>query len=82
MTKYHIRFITPLFSRSMLEDSPEIRPSSIRGQLRWWFRALGGNAIDEKAVFGGILKIAGSALFERSNSLFFSSLSKIFKALL
>ncbi|MBX3733411.1 MAG: hypothetical protein KF791_12545, partial [Verrucomicrobiae bacterium] len=33
---------------------PEIRPPSIRGQLHWWFRALGGTARDEDAIFGSV----------------------------
>lgn len=53
MSRYKITFITPLFSKGALE-TPEIRPPSIRGQLRWWFRALGGTYDDEKAVFGGV----------------------------
>lgn len=54
MSTYRLGFITPLFSRGSYEDRPEVRPASIRGQLHWWFRALGGNAIDEKAIFGGV----------------------------
>lgn len=54
MSTYRLEFITPLFSRGSYEDRPEVRPTSIRGQLHWWFRALGGNATDEKAIFGGI----------------------------
>lgn len=57
MSSYKITFITPLFSRGALE-TPEIRPPSIRGQLHWWFRALGGSYDDEKAVFGGVHKDA------------------------
>jgi hypothetical protein len=53
MSRYRITFTTPLFSRGALE-TPEIRPPSIRGQLHWWFRALGGRYDDEKAVFGGV----------------------------
>ena len=56
MSQYKITFITPLFSRGAYEDSPEIRPSSIRGQLHWWFRALDGTYADEKAIFGGVQK--------------------------
>lgn len=56
MSRYRIEFITPLFSRGAYEQQPEIRPSSIRGQLHWWFRALGGNHHDEKEIFGGIHK--------------------------
>lgn len=54
MSTYHITFTTPLFSRGAYEDRPEIRAASIRGQLHWWLRALGGNATDEKAIFGGV----------------------------
>jgi RAMP superfamily len=54
MSTYRLEFITPLFSRGAYEDRPEVRPPSIRGQLHWWFRALGGNAADEKAIFGGV----------------------------
>lgn len=54
MTKYRLSFITPLFSKGSYDDRPEIRPSSIRGQLHWWFRALGGSHADEKSIFGGV----------------------------
>ena len=54
MSTYRLEFITPLFSRGAYEDRPEVRPASIRGQLHWWFRAIGGSAADEKAIFGGV----------------------------
>lgn len=54
MSTYRLEFITPLFSRGSYEDKPEVRAASIRGQLHWWFRALGGNYTDEKAIFGGV----------------------------
>jgi hypothetical protein len=54
MSAYKLEFITPLFSRGAYEDRPEVRPPSIRGQLHWWFRALGGNYGDETAIFGGV----------------------------
>ena len=54
MSTYRLEFITPLFSRGAYEDRPEVRPASIRGQLHWWFRALGGNYTDEKTIFGGV----------------------------
>jgi CRISPR type III-B/RAMP module RAMP protein Cmr1 len=54
MSTYRLEFITPLFSRGCYEDKPEVRPASIRGQLHWWFRALGGNYADEKTIFGGV----------------------------
>lgn len=54
MNSYRLTFITPLFSKGSYDDLPEIRPPSIRGQLHWWFRALGGSHADEKAIFGGV----------------------------
>jgi hypothetical protein len=54
MSVYRLEFITPLFNRGAYDDRAEIRPSSIRGQLHWWHRALGGNAADEKAIYGGV----------------------------
>jgi hypothetical protein len=49
-----IEVITPLFNRGAYQDIPEVRPPSIRGMVRWWFRALGGRADDEKQAFGGM----------------------------
>lgn len=54
MTSYRLTFITPLFSKGSYDDRPEVRAASIRGQLHWWFRALGGSYYDEKAIFGGV----------------------------
>lgn len=54
MTSHRLTFITPLFCKGSYDDQPEIRPPSIRGQLHWWFRALGGNYADENAIFGGV----------------------------
>ncbi|SKB01662.1 CRISPR type III-B/RAMP module RAMP protein Cmr1 [Prosthecobacter debontii] len=51
---YELEFITPLFSKGMYEDLPEVRPPSIRGQLHAWFRTLGYTYADEKAIFGGV----------------------------
>jgi len=52
-----ITFITPCFCRGADcsdNGAPEIRPASIRGQLHWWFRALGGTSREENAVFGNV----------------------------
>lgn len=54
MTQYRLTFHTPLFSRGSYEDRPEIRPASIRGQLHWWFRALGNSHRVEQSVFGSV----------------------------
>lgn len=51
---YKIEIITPCFCAGADQQKAEIRAPSIRGQLRWWFRALGGRREDEKAVFGGV----------------------------
>jgi CRISPR-associated protein Cmr1 len=40
---YSLEVITPCFCGGAEPDQrAEIRPASIRGQLRWWFRVLGG----------------------------------------
>lgn len=54
MNKFRVEFITPMFGRGAYEDIPEVRPASIRGQLHWWFRALGGIPSDENAIFGSV----------------------------
>jgi CRISPR/Cas system CMR-associated protein Cmr1 (group 7 of RAMP superfamily) len=54
---FKITFITPCFCRGADcsdEGATEIRPASIRGQLHWWFRALGGAPGEERDIFGGI----------------------------
>lgn len=48
-----LTFITPCFCAGADQNKPEIRAASIRGQLRWWFRVLGGTKIQEANVFGG-----------------------------
>src|SRR5271165_4033918 len=51
-----IEVLTPLFNRGAYQDTPELRVPSIRGMVRWWFRALGGTADEEKTAFGGMEK--------------------------
>lgn len=51
---YNLKFITPCFCAGADQTVAELRPSAIRGQLRWWFRALGGTREQEMALFGGI----------------------------
>ncbi|MFQ5741011.1 MAG: type III-B CRISPR module RAMP protein Cmr1 [Acidobacteriota bacterium] len=53
-TTYRIQFLTPTFLAGADPQQTEIRVPSIRGQLRWWFRALGGNRGEEKSLFGGV----------------------------
>jgi len=56
MTLYNNRltFVTPAFTAGANQNSPEVRAASIRGQLRWWFRVLGGTPDQERLVFGGV----------------------------
>lgn len=54
MKQYTLNLITPLFSTGVDKNQPEVRAPSIRGQLHWWFRALGGAHELEKEVFGGV----------------------------
>jgi len=54
--KRDIEILTPLFNRGAYQDVPELRVPSIRGMVRWWFRALGGTADEEKMAFGGMMK--------------------------
>ena len=49
-----LTFITPAFLAGANQNTPEIRASSIRGQLRWWFRVLGGTPEQETQTFGGV----------------------------
>ncbi len=49
-----VRLITPTIISGSEQKVPEIRSPSIRGAVRYWFRLLGGSAVQEKEVFGGI----------------------------
>lgn len=52
--------ITPCMCAGADQSFAEIRPSAIRGALRWWFRALGGTQHQEIETFGGGEKVAAS----------------------
>lgn len=52
MKTYKIKFITPCFCAGANQQTADVRPSSIRGELRWWFRCLGGTREGEDKVFG------------------------------
>jgi len=49
-----LEFITPAFLCGANQNRAELRPASIRGEIRWWFRVLGASAAEERAVFGGV----------------------------
>jgi CRISPR type III-B/RAMP module RAMP protein Cmr1 len=49
-----LTFITPCFCAGAEHTIAEIRPSALRGELRWWFRCLGGTKQQEAEVFGSM----------------------------
>ncbi len=49
-----LQLITPCFCAGADQETPELRAASFRGELRWWFRCLGGSREQEQAVFGGV----------------------------
>jgi CRISPR type III-B/RAMP module RAMP protein Cmr1 len=57
---FHLELITPCFCAGANQAVAEIRAASIRGQLRWWFRALLGAAEDESLIFGSAAGDSGS----------------------
>jgi CRISPR-associated protein Cmr1 len=58
---FDLELITPCFCAGADQAVAEIRAPSIRGQLRWWFRVLGGDAKDEALIFGSAAGNSGSA---------------------
>jgi len=51
---FRIEFLTPCFCAGADQSRAELRPSAIRGQLRWWFRVMGGTPIQENEIFGSV----------------------------
>lgn len=63
---YELTFLTPCFCAGAHSSRAEIRAPSIRGELRWWFRVLGGNRDLENEVFGAVHgRVTASALMVR-----------------
>lgn len=66
---FRLEIITPCFCAGADQKKAEIRAPSIRGQLRWWFRTLGGFKSlsnlsvkeQEALIFGSTAGNAGSA---------------------
>lgn len=56
-----LEIITPCFCAGANQAKAEIRAPSIRGELRWWFRALGGTQKEEQEIFGGIAGESGKS---------------------
>lgn len=57
--------ITPCFCAGANQAKAELRPSAIRGALRWWFRCLGGTKEQEQTVFGGAESVRASSILIR-----------------
>lgn len=51
---YHLEFLTPCFCGGAEPSQAELRASALRGQLRWWFRCLGGTREEEADLFGSV----------------------------
>ncbi len=51
---YNIQIISHVLSAGADQTQAELRIPSIRGQLRWWHRAIYCNPAKEKVLFGGI----------------------------
>ena len=69
---YKLEFLMPCLCAGADPKTAELRPSAVRGQLRWWFRALGGSFDEESRVFGRIGKqeeTLGSAVVVRTRIL-------------
>ena len=48
--EFELEAITPIFMRGADQTKAEIRSSSIKGLMRWWFRALAGNYFGNDVV--------------------------------
>ncbi len=48
--EFEVEAITPIFMRGADQRKAEIRASSIKGLMRWWFRALAGNYFGNDVV--------------------------------
>lgn len=59
--KSHLQVITPCYCAGGDQTRAELRAASFRGELRWWFRCLGGSRKQENAVFGSIAGNSGRA---------------------
>lgn len=52
--EYRAEIVTHCICAGADQKKAEIRIPSIRGEIRWWFRALGGSPQEEKDLFGGV----------------------------
>lgn len=61
LLKTELQLITPCFCAGANQREPELRAPSFRGELRWWFRCLGGTPEQEGRVFGTAAGGTGNA---------------------
>lgn len=59
-TLYSSRLVllTPCFCAGAYASQAELRATSFRGALRWWFRCLGGTREQENRIFGSVANVA------------------------
>lgn len=63
--KFKFEVVTPMFiGGASPNGEAEIRPPSIKGMLRWWFRVLGGNEEKEEEIFGSAGEGKGKSKFK------------------
>ncbi|MFW0885026.1 type III-B CRISPR module RAMP protein Cmr1 [Candidatus Acidulodesulfobacterium sp. H_13] len=51
--EFECEIITPMFLAGADGKTPELRPPSIKGAMRFWWRAMGGHLPSEANIFGG-----------------------------
>ncbi|ALV63527.1 CRISPR-associated RAMP Cmr1 [Thermococcus sp. 2319x1] len=71
---FELEAITPLFMRGADQRKAEFRSASVKGVMRWWFRALAGNYLGNsisklREIEGTIFGSAGSGGARRSRIL-------------
>ncbi|NJE31234.1 type III-B CRISPR module RAMP protein Cmr1 [Thermococcus sp. 18S1] len=66
--EFKLETITPLFMRGADQSKAEFRPASVKGVMRWWFRALAGNYFgdDIEALKNAECRVFGCAGTGRS----------------
>jgi len=67
--EYDLEVVTPMFLAGADQNNAEIRAASIKGQLRWWWRAINGNLPlrdlkkGEEDIFGSTSKRSSFSIF-------------------
>lgn len=81
---FEVEAVTPIFMRGANQKEVEIRASSIKGLMRWWFRALAGNYFgdDIGKLREAESKVFGSTKVKSKVNVEISSISRRFKPLI